>query len=88
MITTTEALKVINVLPGELMARLQSDAWLCKIPVVVADKERVAIELAKRQAMATGLAILVLQVVADGQPEQFAVRSHDLVPRLPGHRAC
>jgi hypothetical protein len=65
------ALDVIDRLPFELQARLESDPFFADIPVVVADKGNVKAELERMQAAITeksgrrGIAVIVLQVVGD-----------------------
>jgi hypothetical protein len=70
MITT---LDIIDLLPGELKARLDADEFFEDIPVVVAEQGNVAAMIAERQAVLSrktdkrGVAVIVLQIVADDE---------------------
>jgi hypothetical protein len=65
------AIEIIDKLPGELAARLQSDPFFTDIAVVVAEKGNVAAEFARQQAVITetsgkrGVAVIVLQILAN-----------------------
>ena len=65
------AIDVIDLLPGELAARLQCDPFFADIPVIVVESGNVATELARKQAVITeksgkrGVAVIVLQCLAD-----------------------
>lgn len=62
---------IIDKLPGELGARLESDPFFCDIPVVLAVKGNIAQEFQRKQAVITeksdkrGVAVIVLQIVAE-----------------------
>jgi hypothetical protein len=64
-------LDIIDRLPQELANCLLTDSFFCDIPVIVVEKGNVADEMARAQAVITetsgkrGVAVLVLQVVAD-----------------------
>lgn len=68
MILTTD---IIDLLPYELQARLEEDEFFSDIPVVVAEEGNVAAEMERKQAALKtkagkrGVAVVVLQVVAD-----------------------
>lgn len=70
---------ILDRLPFELAARLESDPFFVDIPVVVAVKGNVAQEYQRKQAVIagkgnkTGVAVIVLQIVAN-----------DMYPGLPG----
>jgi hypothetical protein len=70
---------ILDRLPFELAARLESDPFFFDIPVVVAEKGNLAREYQKRQAVVTdktgkrGVCVVVLQIVAD-----------DNYPGIPG----
>jgi len=70
---------ILDKLPFELAARLESDPYFVDVPIVVAVKGNLVQEYQKRQAVIAeksgkrGVAVIVLQVVAD-----------DIYPGLPG----
>lgn len=63
--------QIIDRLPYELQSILLSDEYLSGIPVIVADDENITAEMQRKTAVVTeskgkrGLAIIVLQLVAD-----------------------
>jgi len=71
--------EILDKLPYELAARLESDPFFTCIPIVVADKGNVAREYQQKQAVITeksgkrGAAVFVLQLLGD-----------DIYPGLPG----
>jgi hypothetical protein len=62
---------VIDVLPAELGALLEADPFFVDIPIVVADKGNIRVEMERKQAVITkknghrGVAVIVLQLVGD-----------------------
>lgn len=79
-------LDVIDRLPFELQARLEADAFFNDITVVVAEEGNVALMLAVKQAVVseksgkTGLAVIILQVIADDDLPEVAFGSMTLKP--------
>lgn len=76
-----DTLKVVDVLdrlPGELAARLASDPYFADVPVILADKGNVRAEFERLQAVITdkggkrGVAVIVLQIVADDELPEVA----------------
>jgi hypothetical protein len=80
------AIDVIDLLPGELAARLECDPFFSDIPVVVAEKGNIAAETARKQAVITarngkrGVAVIVLQMVADDDEPEIDFGSMLLKP--------
>ncbi|MDB6108331.1 MAG: hypothetical protein JWR69_81 [Pedosphaera sp.] len=71
-ITKIAFIDVMDLLPGELAARLEADAFFADIPVTVVEKGNLKAEMARREALniakvdgKRGAAVLVLQIVAD-----------------------
>lgn len=79
-------LDVIERLPRELAARLESDEFFSDIPVVVADEGNVEAAIKKRQAAITtkngkiGVAVVVLQIVGDDEDDNVAFGPFSLRP--------
>ena len=77
---------ILDRLPFELAARLESDPFFIDIPVVVAVKGNVAREYQRKQAVITeksqrrGVAVIVLQIVADDIYEGLAAGPMKLKP--------
>lgn len=65
------AIDVIDRLPYELQAALECDPFFADIPVVVAEKGNIKLEMEKKAAVITkkggkrGVAVIILQMVAD-----------------------
>jgi hypothetical protein len=80
------ALDVIDKLPTELQARLEADAFFADIPVIVADKGNVKLEMERRQSAITekggrrGVAVIVLQLVTDDDYPEVTFGPHTLRP--------
>lgn len=81
-----QAIDVIDLLPFELQARLENDDYFADIPVVVAEEGNIKAELARKQAVMTtksgkrGVAVIVLQVVADDDIPNLAFGPMTLMP--------
>ena len=66
-----ETLDIIDRLPFELAARLETDPFFADIPVVVAEAGNIQLEMERKSAVTTeksgrhGVAVIVLQIVAD-----------------------
>jgi hypothetical protein len=80
------AIDVIDRLPGELAAALLSDPFFDDIPVAIAEKGNVIQEVQRLQAIITaknnkwGVAVVVLQLVADDTYPEIAFGSMKLRP--------
>lgn len=81
-----KAIDVIDKLPGELAAALLSDDFFKDIPVAVAERGNVIQEVKRLQAIVTeksgkwGVAVIVLQLVADDELPEIAFGSLKLRP--------
>ena len=81
-----KAIDTIDLLPGELAAALQCDPFFDDIPVAVAEKGNVIQEVARLQALIaakngkSGVAVIVLQLVADDPYPEIAFGSLKLRP--------
>jgi hypothetical protein len=77
---------ILDRLPFELAARLESDLFFCDIPIVVTVKGNVAREYERLQAVITektgrhGVAVFVLQIIADDIYEGLAAGPMKLSP--------
>lgn len=73
-----KAIDVIDLLPGQLAARLEADDFFSDIPVIVADNGNVKSELERKQAAITakggkrGVAVVVLPIAADDDLNEVA----------------
>lgn len=79
-------LDVIDRLPFELQARLEADEFFVDVPVVVMEAGNIKLELDRKQAALTakggkrGVAVIVLQVVADDEYANVAFGPMTLRP--------
>lgn len=82
------AVDIIDRLPYELQARLEEDDFFSDVPVVVAEEGNVEAEMKRRQAVVTakcgkrGVAVIVLQVVADDDFPNLAFGPMTLYPSI------
>lgn len=81
-----KAIDVIDLLPLELATALQCDPFFCDIPVAVAEKGNVLQEVQRLQSSVTakkgkwGVAVIVLQLIADDDEPNLAFGSLKLRP--------
>jgi hypothetical protein len=81
-----KTIDVIDRLPLELQAWLQADPYFADIPVVISEKGNVSAEIQRAQAVITtqggkrGVAVIILQVIADDKDDNIAFGSMKLKP--------
>ncbi len=79
---------IIDRLPNELAARIESHSFFDDIPVVVAEAGNIALELERKQAVITeksghrGVAVIVLQLVADDPIKNVQFGPMSLFPAI------
>lgn len=82
------AIDVIDALPGEIEAIIESDAWFSDVVVVVAERGNLALEMARKEAVITsksnkrGVAVIVLQLEGDDQRPNVPYGPLELRPAL------
>ena len=86
--TTINAIDVIDLLPDEIKALLDSDSYFTDITVVVAERGNIAAEIDRRQAVITaktgkrGVAVIVLQLEASDPANGHSYGPLELAPSL------